>query len=130
MKKQMISGCRFRRGDFVIFASIVAVVITAAVGFYRAPLSANTVKIYVDSSEYATYTISDRNEKTVTVQTEFGYNQVKMQSGTVQITESDCPGHDCVHMGSISHAGDVLICLPHKLTVVLEGGDVIDAVSY
>ena len=130
MKKQMFPDYRFKRGDFVIFAIIVAVVITTAIGFYRAPLSAGTVKIYVDSSEYATYAISDGNEKTVTIQTEFGYNQLKMQSGAVQITESDCIGHDCVRMGTVSHAGDVLICLPHKLLVVLEGGDFVDAVSY
>lgn len=127
-QKQCLGG--FKKGDFLIFGLIIAIVISSAIVCYKAPLSAHTVKIYVDSKEYATYAISEGYEKNVTVKTDYGYNLVSMQSGKVQITESDCPGHDCVHMGSISKTGDTLICLPHKLLVTLEGGDAVDAVSY
>ena len=130
MKKQSFLGYNFRKGDFLIFGIILAVAIVTAIGFYRSPFSATSVKIYVDSQEYATYVVSEGAKKTVTVQTDFGYNQITMQSGSVQITESDCHNHDCTQMGKISHAGDMLICLPHKLVVVLEGGDPVDAVSY
>ena len=130
MKKQRFFGNSLKKGDFLIFFLIAATVISAAIGFYKAPLSAHTVTIYVDSREYATYAISENTEKIVTLQTDFGYNQIKLQSNTVQITESDCHGHDCVQMGTVSQAGDMLICLPHKLMVVLEGGDSVDAVSY
>ena len=119
-----------KKGDFLIFFLIVAVIIVSAIGFYRTPLSARTVTIYVDSSRYASYVISDNSEKIVTVNTDFGYNQIKLQSDTVTIIDSDCHGRDCVQMGTISHAGDTLVCLPHKLMVVLEGGDSVDAVSY
>lgn len=130
MKNQRFFENGFKQGDFLIFTLIITVIISVAICFYRAPLSANTVTIYVDSKEYATYVISEGTEKIVTVQTDFGYNQVKLQSDTVQIIESDCPNHDCMRMGAISQAGDVLTCLPHKLMIILEGGDAIDAVSY
>ncbi len=119
-----------KKGDFLIFFLIAVIVIVSAIGFYRTPLSARTVTIYVDSSEYATYVISDNSEKIVTVNTDYGYNQVKLQGGSVTIIDSDCHGQDCVKMGTISQAGDTLVCLPHKLMVVLEGGDFVDAVSY
>lgn len=130
MKTKHFWGSLLKKGDFLIFSLIAAVVIFSAIGFYRAPLSAHTVTIYVDSREYASYVISDNNEKIVTVQTDFGYNQIKLQKNTAKIVESDCQGHDCVQMGTISQAGDLLVCLPHKLMVVLEGGDSVDAVSY
>ena len=130
MKTKRFWGTSLKKGDFLIFFLITVTVVFSAIGFYRAPLSAHTVTIYVDSREYASYVVSEGSEQTVTVQTDFGYNQIKLQSNTVQITESDCANHDCIRMGTISQAGDVLICLPHKLTVVLEGGDSVDAVSY
>ncbi len=130
MKQQKHFFGNFKKGDYLIFGLIAAIVITSSIVFYKAPLSAHTVKIYVDSKEYGTYAISEGYEKNVTIETDYGYNLVSIQSDRVQITESDCPGHDCVHMGSISQAGDMLICLPHKLLVTLEGGDSIDAVSY
>lgn len=130
MKQQKHFFGGFKKGDFLIFGLIAAVIISSAIGFYKAPLSAHTVKIYVDSQEYATYVISEGFEKNVTVKTDYGYNLISVQSGQIQITESDCPGHDCIHMGSISQAGDMLVCLPHKLLITLEGGDSVDAVSY
>ena len=120
----------FKKGDFFIFFLILAVSVSVAISFYRTPLAANTVKIYVDSKEYATYVISDGYEKNVTVKTDFGYNLIELQSGSVRMLESDCPNHDCIQMGSISQAGDMLVCLPNKVMVVLEGGDSVDAVSY
>ncbi len=127
-QKQCLGG--LKKGDFLIFGLIAAIVIVTSICFYKAPSSAHTVKIFVDSKEYASYVISEDYEKNVRVKTDYGYNLVSIQSGRVQITESDCPGHDCVHMGSISQAGDTLICLPHKLLITLEGGDSVDAVSY
>lgn len=130
MKKQHFLSGTFKKGDFLIFGLIIAAVIAATIGCYRAPLSANTVTIYVDSHEYATYSVSEGFEKEIMVKTNDGYNQIKLSSGTVAITDSDCPNHDCVQMGTISQAGDMLICLPHKLMIMLEGGNTVDAVSY
>lgn len=130
MKKQRFLRDTFKKGDFFIFGIIAVIIITAAIVFYRTPLTASTVTIYVDSREYATYTVSEGYEKEITITTDEGYNQLKLQSKTITITDSDCPNRDCVHMGTISRAGDMLICLPHKLMIVLEGGDGVDAVSY
>ena len=130
MKTKRFGEMSLKKGDFLIFSLIIVIVIASAIGFYRAPLSAHTVTIYVDSQKYASYVISEGTEKTVTVQTDSGYNQVKLQSNGVQMIESNCSNHDCIRMGTISHAGDMIICLPNKVMVVLEGGDFVDAVSY
>lgn len=130
MKTKRFGGLSLKKGDFLIFSLIIVIAIVSAICFYRAPLMARTVTIYVDSEKYADYVISEGNEQIVTLKTEFGYNQVKLQSDAVQMIQSDCANQDCIRMGSVSHAGDALICLPNKVTVVLEGGDAVDAVSY
>ena len=46
------------------------------------------------------------------------------QSGAltvVSVTQSDCPGQDCVHSGAVSRAGQSIVCLPARIVVELVG---------
>ena len=40
----------------------------------------------------------------------------------VYVAQSDCPGHDCVHMGVIRRTGQSIVCLPAQIVIRLEGG--------
>ena len=52
-----------------------------------------------------------------------GYTLTIRASGSqVEVLTSDCPGQDCVHSGSISRAGQSLICLPAQVVIHLESG--------
>ena len=48
------------------------------------------------------------------------------------MASSDCPTQDCVHTGTITHAGQSIVCLPARVSVQLVGGetseDVVDVV--
>lgn len=37
------------------------------------------------------------------------------------VTDSDCPGQDCLHTGRITRAGQSIVCLPEQVIVTLEG---------
>ena len=39
----------------------------------------------------------------------------------VRVVESDCPTQDCVHTGSISRAGQSIVCLPARTIIQLVG---------
>lgn len=39
----------------------------------------------------------------------------------VRVVETACPGEDCLHMGTISQAGEQIVCLPNRLVVTLKG---------
>ena len=47
---------------------------------------------------------------------------IRVSEGQVEVLHSDCPGQDCVHAGSISRAGQSLICLPAQVVIHLESG--------
>ena len=63
------------------------------------------------------------------VETPWGHNLVVAENGTIAIAEADCPDHLCVGMGPIEKAGQAIVCLPHRVSVAIEGGGVWDAIS-
>ena len=40
---------------------------------------------------------------------------VTATGGVVSVTQSDCPGQDCVHSGAVSRAGQSIVCLPARI---------------
>ena len=40
---------------------------------------------------------------------------------SAQVTVSDCPTQDCVHMGEITRGGQSIVCLPARIVVELVG---------
>lgn len=60
-----------------------------------------------------------------------GSNTITVKNGTVAVTDANCPDLVCVHTGSISHTGEVIACLPHKLIITISGDDnSLDAASW
>jgi hypothetical protein len=59
------------------------------------------------------------------------FNEISIGGG-VRMTSADCPGGDCLRAGEIRRAGEVIVCVPHKLIVKLTSATPaeIDALSY
>lgn len=73
-----------------------------------------------DGNEYA-FALDQDAEQTIT--SSAGSNIIVVEDGTVRVSEADCPNHDCVEQGSISKAGQQIVCLPHELTVDISDED-------
>lgn len=52
-----------------------------------------------------------------------GTNLLVIEDGTARIAEADCPDGLCVRQGRIRFRGQVVTCLPNRLTVTIEGGE-------
>lgn len=48
-----------------------------------------------------------------------GINHLIIQGGNAWISTANCPNHDCVKKGKISRNGEMLVCIPHRLTVAI-----------
>lgn len=59
-------------------------------------------------------------EKKITIDGQYHLTVTLTKDG-VSVTESDCPGQDCVHTGRITRAGQSIACLPEQVVVTLEG---------
>ena len=116
---------RFQRSDLLAFALVI--LIAAAVFICFLPGSGDapggTVEIYREGALVKSYPLSQE----VVMEVSGDYtNIVTISGGRAAITESDCPGGDCVHSGWISTAGRSIVCLPNRVEVRITGasGDV------
>lgn len=91
------------------------------------PRTDPAAEIYQNGVLLKTLPLSDDRE--FTVECENGYNIVKVENGTVCVSEADCPDKVCVHTGAISGGAVPIVCLPHRLEIrVVNGKDSVDAV--
>lgn len=75
--------------------------------------------VTVDGEETARYELS--RDQTVTIG-DADYNVLVISHGAAEIVEANCGDHTCIRMGKISRKGEVIVCLPHRLIVRIEGG--------
>lgn len=68
-------------------------------------------------------------ETTVNVEGPLGTTVVKVEKGKARIISSPCPRKLCLRMGSISKAGEMVVCVPNKVVVRIKGKQEIDAVT-
>ncbi len=52
-----------------------------------------------------------------------GTNILVIRDGQAWLSEANCPDLLCVKQGKIHYTGQVITCLPNRLTVTVEGGE-------
>ncbi|MGN0655158.1 MAG: NusG domain II-containing protein [Ruminiclostridium sp.] len=60
-----------------------------------------------------------------TVNCSEGYNLIKIENGRICVKEADCPDKTCVKTGFTDSSFKPVICMPHRLEIVIK--DVTDA---
>lgn len=60
----------------------------------------------------------------IPVTTPYGNNTVHVEPGAISVTEADCPDHVCIYQGRLTGSGIPIICMPHRLVIEIEGGDI------
>lgn len=58
-----------------------------------------------------------------------GYNIVRVEQGRIGIVDADCPDKICVRQGFITNGVLPIVCLPHKLSIVITDDNSVDAVA-
>ena len=83
--------------------------------------------VTVDGTEIARYPLN-RNGTFVL---NGGSNTLVIENGEAWISEANCPDKLCMGFGKISKKGEIIVCLPNRLIVVIEGGEEaeVDAVA-
>lgn len=115
---------RIRPVDIIVVAGVIVIgaVLLFVLFFIRQPGS--TVVVSVDGKEVASYALSDTVDVEVASLTDgmTGSNRLIIRDGEAWIEEADCPDRLCVNQGRISHTGESIVCLPHRVTIRIEGG--------
>lgn len=104
--------------DFVAVAMVLAVLIASIV--MLTAKKGGIVEVYVDGKLTYSYAL-DKN-RTFEVDCDNGKNVVEIKDGKVSVIDADCKNRACVKSKAISKKGEQIVCLPHKLIVVIKGG--------
>ena len=106
---------RFQKGDYL---AVAATLLLAAVVFLaflpRETGDTPMAEIYLDGTLVRRVSLDTSAEFSVTGDY---MNTVTVRDGKIAVTESDCPGGDCVHSGWIGTSGRSIVCLPNRMEI-------------
>ncbi|HIS04240.1 MAG TPA: NusG domain II-containing protein [Candidatus Pullichristensenella avicola] len=117
-----------RRNDWILLAALLALA-GALFLLLRPGGAALEARVYHAGKEVATLPLSGAGEFVWRDGGEFV--RVEATEGGVRVAASSCPDGLCVRRGAIARAGESVVCLPNRVSVVLVGGEAaLDAVAY
>ena len=106
---------RFRKGDLIAIGLVISIAISVILCFLpQGQQNAVQAQIYHNGELIKTVLLNE--DQTFVVEDQYS-TQITVKDGAISFTESNCPGQDCVHSGSIHHAGRSLVCLPNKVEI-------------
>lgn len=106
-----------KKRDIILIASILVVAIAFFLIVELTKEEGAGVVVKVDGVEVAEYSLS----KNGTYPLNGGTNILVIEDGRAYLSDANCPDKLCVHQGKISRTGEVITCLPNKLTVTVYG---------
>lgn len=121
--------------DLILAAAVLAA--AAIMGFYfwicgrnKAEVENGILEITIDGELYGDFPMDEDTEMAIT--SSYGSNTVVIEQGIAYVKEADCPDKVCAGMPEISHDGEVICCLPHRLFLTVRGGEdaAYDAIAY
>ena len=108
-----------KKRDIILIASILVIAIAFFLIVELTKEEGAGVVVKVDGVEVAEYSLS----KNGTYPLNGGTNILVIEDGRAYLSDANCPDKLCVHQGKISRTGEVITCLPNKLTVTVYGGE-------
>ncbi|MBQ8260317.1 MAG: NusG domain II-containing protein [Clostridia bacterium] len=108
-----------KKRDIILIASILVVAIAFLLIVELTKEEGAGVVVKVDGVEVAEYSLS----KNGTYPLNGGTNILVIEDGRAYLSDANCPDKLCVHQGKISRTGEVITCLPNKLTVTVFGAE-------
>ncbi len=115
-----------------VFLLVVVLISLLCIIFILFPLengNAKIAEIYINGELYESIDISDTTiNREIEIRTEYGTNTVLIQNGMICVKEADCPDKTCVNTGWTNSRANPVICIPHRLEIVIDDFSEIDGV--
>lgn len=125
--KRNTDNPRVDKRSWVWAAALAAVCLVCAAAFIiMGRLNTGTVAVVrLDGEEVYRVDLAKVTESyDYELDTEFGHNTIHIEPGAISVSEADCPDQVCVRQGTITQGGVPIICMPHHLSVRIEGGGI------
>lgn len=118
-----------KRGDVLLIGLVIVIALAFLVPRWMSKDNSEinhnnderVAKITVDGKLFKTVKLT-KEEQTIDIKTEYGYNILKIHDYGMEIVDADCPDKVCLTFGFVERNGGTIVCLPHKLLIEIEGG--------
>ena len=117
----------FKKADIVLGIILLALgfgVLALLQGF---AVPGKTVTVFADGQLYGVYSLSEN--QVVEIASDKGHNTMEIYDGQVCMRDADCPNKDCMNFGSISQTNQIILCLPNKVSIKIDGESDLDAIA-
>jgi len=97
--------------------AVILLICAAALLFMSNRESGQWAVVHVDTVETARYDLSIDG----VYELNGGTNVLVIENRQAYVSEADCPDKLCVNQGRIRGSGQMIVCLPNRVTVTIEG---------
>lgn len=120
-----------KKKDMILMAAVLLIAaVMALILHFSMERSDDMVYIMVDGSVYGIYSMKEN--QSIEVMNESGYNRIVIENNSVHMENADCPDQYCVKHKAVKSVNETIVCLPHKLVVEIHSAaesNGIDSVS-
>lgn len=117
-----------KKKDFLLFSILFLIIFLTYIFLKLNNSPGGTVLIQNYEGDFIRLPLSE--DKTIEIPGPLGKSVVEIKNRKVRILSSPCPDKLCVKQGYISESGQVIICLPNRVVIKIEGRASFDALTY
>jgi hypothetical protein len=110
-----------KRELILVVAILVISGLLSGIFYARNRKPAEEVVVTVDGKIVATLDLHKNTD--MVIDGYGGTDHLIIKDGYASITEASCPDKVCVRTGKIHRSGELIVCLPNRVVVTIEGED-------
>ena len=109
---------KMKWGDFVIIGAVLLLA-GAMLAFFAAKASGDTLyaEVWQNDTLIERVQLTDATDRTI----KLDGNTIVLSGKTAKMADADCRDQVCVRTGTLTHAGQAAVCLPHRVVLKLVG---------
>ena len=109
---------KMKWGDFVIIGAVLLLA-GAMLAFFAAKASGDTLyaEVWQNDTLIERVQLTDATDRTI----KLDGNTIVLSGKTAKMADADCRDQVCVRTGTLTHAGQAAVCLPHRVGLKLVG---------
>lgn len=106
------------RNDLILILFVLILSLSLFLGWYfNSKNKGKTAVVYHGDTKVLELDLYKK--RTVVVKGDISDVVIKVDYGSVYVSESGCENHICINMGKKSHANETITCLPNKIYIVI-----------
>ena len=113
-----MGGENQKKNTYLLLLAVCIIAVCIFVANKALAKTGDYAEVSVDGETVYELPLSENTELLITG-TDGGTNKLIINNGVCYVTEADCPDKLCIKQGKISHNGESIICLPHKLVITI-----------